>query len=130
MKQPRLTKFVSIPFLVLLGSGAAAGQGVGRDAELFVPPVRPAAEADFFQPAPERVELGRMLFFDKILSGNRNVSCATCHSPLVATTDGLSINIGTGGRGLSVQRDAGTLPLTPIDPVERGQRNLPPAFNL
>jgi len=93
-------------------------------------PVPPARDEDFFRPPPARVELGRMLYFDKLLSGNRNVSCATCHSPLVATTDGLSINVGTGGRGLSVLRDAGTLPLGPLDPVERGQRNMPPVFNL
>ena len=31
---------------------------------------------------PALVDLGRSLFFDKVLSGNRDVSCATCHSPL------------------------------------------------
>ncbi len=45
---------------------------------------------------PALVDLGRALFFDKILSGNRDVSCATCHDPLKATGDGLSLSIGTG----------------------------------
>ena len=45
---------------------------------------------------PALVDLGRALFFDKILSGNRDVSCATCHDPLLDTGDGLSLSIGTG----------------------------------
>src|SRR5262245_13390959 len=45
---------------------------------------------------PAMVELGRLLFFDKILSGNRDVSCASCHSPLLASGDGQSLAVGTG----------------------------------
>ena len=30
---------------------------------------------------PEMVELGKFLFFDKRLSGDGGVSCASCHSP-------------------------------------------------
>ena len=45
---------------------------------------------------PALVDLGRALFFDKILGGNRDVSCATCHDPLLDTGDGLSLSIGTG----------------------------------
>jgi cytochrome c peroxidase len=45
---------------------------------------------------PALVDLGRSLFFDKILSGNRDVSCATCHSPLASSGDGQSLAIGTG----------------------------------
>lgn len=32
---------------------------------------------------PERVELGRLLFWDPILSGQKDVACATCHSSRV-----------------------------------------------
>ena len=46
-------------------------------------------------PDPALVDLGRSLFFDKILSGNRDVSCATCHNPANATGDGLSLALGT-----------------------------------
>ena len=90
----------------------------------------PAADADFHQPSEPAVELGRMLFFDKELSGNRNISCATCHSPVIATVDGLSINVGTGGRGLGILRDAGVFPPTAHDPQSRGARNMTPLFNL
>lgn len=90
----------------------------------------PANDLDFHQPTAQAIELGRMLFFDKELSGNRNISCATCHSPVIATVDGLSINIGTGGRGLGILRDAGLYPATAHDPQSRGARNMTPLFNL
>lgn len=44
-----------------------------------------------------KYELGRMLFFDPILSGNRDVSCATCHSPIMGTSDGMPRSVGTKG---------------------------------
>lgn len=47
-------------------------------------------------PDPALVDLGRSLFFDKILSGNRDVSCASCHDLAHAGSDGLSLAIGTG----------------------------------
>ena len=53
---------------------------------------------------PQKVELGRQLFFDKILSGNLDTSCATCHHPLMRTTDSLPLSIGTGNKGLGPTR--------------------------
>ena len=58
--------------------------------------------------SPELFDLGQSLFFDPILSGNRNISCATCHHPSASTGDGLPVSIGTGGKGLSVQRELGS----------------------
>ena len=49
-------------------------------------------------------ELGRLLFFDPILSGDKNISCATCHHPALAMADGRVLPIGTGGVGLGPQR--------------------------
>ncbi len=40
--------------------------------------------------------LGHRLFFDARLSANGAVSCATCHRPELAFSDGLSIAVGTG----------------------------------
>ncbi|MEE9397642.1 MAG: cytochrome c peroxidase [Methylococcales bacterium] len=40
-------------------------------------------------PTPERVELGKMLFFDPRLSRDKNMSCATCHNPSLGWADGL-----------------------------------------
>jgi cytochrome c peroxidase len=57
---------------------------------------------------PDLVALGRALMFDKVLSGNLDVSCATCHNPAAHTSDGLSLSIGTGGVGTGTGRGLGT----------------------
>ncbi len=58
------------------------------------------------QPMPQppalnvaQVELGRNLFFDKELSGNRDVACATCHHPRFNYGDGLNLSVGVGATG-------------------------------
>lgn len=56
---------------------------------------------------PALVALGRALFFDKILSGNRDIACATCHHPSEALGDGLSLAVGTGGVGAGSARAPG-----------------------
>ena len=59
------------------------------------------------KPAPVRpnlVRLGRMLAFDKILSGNRDISCMTCHLPALGTSDARSLSIGQGATGLGLDR--------------------------
>jgi len=71
----------------------------------------------------DKFKLGRMLFFDKILSGNKNISCATCHNPLTFTGDAISLSVGEGGKGLGTTRNTGTV-------KERVPRNAPALFNL
>jgi cytochrome c peroxidase len=44
-------------------------------------------------------ELGRLLFYDPILSSDRTVACATCHSAVWGLSDGLPFSIGVGGVG-------------------------------
>ncbi len=55
---------------------------------------------------PAKVALGKSLFFDKLLSGNRNISCSTCHTPTAFTGDGLPLAKGQGGEGLGLSRSA------------------------
>lgn len=45
----------------------------------------------------EGVWLGRLLFYDSILSINNNMSCAGCHKQKLSFTDGLSLSIGVHG---------------------------------
>jgi cytochrome c peroxidase len=45
-------------------------------------------------PNAERISLGRTLFFDPRLSGSGFISCATCHNPAMAWSDGLSTGFG------------------------------------
>lgn len=56
---------------------------------------------------PDRVELGRMLFFDKELSGNRDIACATCHHPRAVSGDGLALAVGVAGSGKIPNRRRG-----------------------
>lgn len=53
------------------------------------------------------VDLGRALFFDKELSGNRDVSCGTCHDMAAAGGDAMSLAVGTGGVGTGATRRPG-----------------------
>ncbi|WP_163849748.1 cytochrome-c peroxidase [Pseudooceanicola aestuarii] len=82
--------------------------------------------SDFFPLDPEVVMLGRDLFFDPVLSGNRNIACATCHHPSLASGDGVSLGLGEGGRDLGLNRrlDMATAP------SHRIPRNAPALFNL
>ncbi|MDX1413514.1 MAG: cytochrome c peroxidase [Candidatus Promineifilaceae bacterium] len=74
------------------------------------------------EPDPLKVALGEALFFDKEISGNRDISCATCHHPLLHSADGLPLSFGTGGRGLGTTRLVG-------NGRELIPRNAPEIFN-
>ena len=54
------------------------------------------------------VELGQALFFDKELSGNRDISCGSCHDPENSMIDALTLPVGTGGSGHAANRVLGT----------------------
>ena len=58
---------------------------------------------------PEKIELGKMLFFDPRLSSSWLISCNTCHNVGMAGVDGLETSIGHGWK--------------------RGGRNSPTVFN-
>lgn len=75
---------------------------------------------------PARVELGWLLFYDPILSGNRNISCASCHHPRFGTSDGLSLGVGEGGQQLGPNRQVSEV----NTPEQRIPRNAPALFNL
>ena len=70
--------------------------------------------------------LGRDLFYDPILSGNREVACVTCHHPDLGTSDGLALGIGDGGFGLGTKRQVDPKNV----PEQRIPRNAQSLFNL
>lgn len=57
---------------------------------------------------PEKKELGKMLFYNVMLSGSKTRSCATCHKPEMAFTDGLVKNISLN-RKSQIRRNTPTL---------------------
>lgn len=56
----------------------------------------------------EQAEIGKLLFNDPILSGNNQYSCASCHNPSKAFTDGLAKSLAIDGSN-HVNRNAPTL---------------------
>jgi cytochrome c peroxidase len=63
---------------------------LGLDIAAPVPPDNPLSEA--------RIELGRALFFDPLLSADGTLSCASCHQPGRYFTNGHEQSVGVGGR--------------------------------
>ena len=51
-----------------------------------------------------KADLGRLLFWDPILSGSEDVACATCHHPEFGYAENLDISIGVNGVGLGSAR--------------------------
>ncbi|MEM9394285.1 MAG: cytochrome c peroxidase [Pseudomonadota bacterium] len=104
-----------VALLCLTGSVAAAGA-----------PERLGPE-DFHAFDEKQAKIGQLLFYDKILSGNRNISCGTCHHHDHHGTDALSLGLGEGGQGVGPQRTAGT----GDDRIrKRIPRNAPALWNL
>jgi cytochrome c peroxidase len=57
----------------------------------------------------ERVQLGRLLFFDPVVSGGNDVSCATCHHPDLGFSDGKGLSMGKDGKGIGAERIGGII---------------------
>ena len=99
----------------------------GRKNQKYVRKLRQQLERHDVQPIVEAPEvsdelfdLGEALAFDKLLSGNRNISCMTCHHPNLGSDDDRSLPLGEGGVGLGQTRSGGhVIP-----------RSAPPLFNL
>jgi cytochrome c peroxidase len=130
---------LSIAALVCLAPGL-----VGADPPFGIP----AELIQFVTPkdnpgTPEKIELGRLLFFDKRLSVDNSVSCSTCHDPEKGFTDRLATSKGhrdqvgrrnaptvlnamfldtqfLDGRARTLEEQA-TLPIT--NPIEMGMKN-------
>lgn len=130
------------PFCLLLALAGAAlamprhvqGQDFSPSAPAFPgmePPRAPANNPT----TPERVELGRHLFFDSRLSGPGYMSCGTCHRPELAFSDGRPVAIGITGqyhpRNTPGLANVGYFPvLTWADPAETAleTQSLKPLF--
>lgn len=76
---------------LFFAAALARGQApLGLDAYMAVPADNPLT--------PAKVALGRKLFFDKRLSRDQSIACASCHKAEHAFTDGRSISEGASGR--------------------------------
>jgi parallel beta-helix repeat protein len=93
---------------------ATGGGGLKKD---FPSMVIPADNSTGDPKNEERVALGRLLFFDPILSGANDISCATCHHPDLGFSDGRGLSMGKGAKGLGPERAGGAV-------VKRGAPSL------
>ena len=90
---------VALPVLVQADSSTASASrfeiklpaGISYDLwAYYIPKTNPVTA--------EKVKLGEQLFFDKRLSADGTVSCATCHDPQLAFADGRALAEGISGR--------------------------------
>lgn len=86
-RSPRLTAATAT------GCALACVAALGQTAPLASPSDRGAAVS--------AAALGKLLFFDPRLSGDNKMSCATCHEPEKAFTDGLKTARGAAGKSLN-----------------------------
>lgn len=83
--------FLFLAGILVLGVRCASPSGENMEwKEIPVPEDNPLTEA--------KIAFGKQLFFDKRLSAGNQISCATCHTPEKAFTDGLKISRGVDGR--------------------------------
>ena len=115
-----------------VASWIALTASMGLAAELAIPPEARLEALPARAPEPRdnpataaKVSLGRLLFFDPILSATRDVACATCHHPRFGWGDGRATPIGAGGSGLGPERNF--LAANPLAPL---QRNAPTLLNV
>ena len=90
---------LTLLFLCLFSAAFAHGnpQSKSDDPQVPVglPPIPWLADNAY---SPQRVELGRILFFDGRLSANGVVSCAFCHEPSHAFSGGTALSRGVDGK--------------------------------
>jgi cytochrome c peroxidase len=107
----KLFKFalITVACVSFMGCGGGGG-GVADDTQirdysatftsLPTTPLYPSHNP--FNETKER--LGELLFWDPIISGNKNTSCASCHHPEFGWADGRALSIGSDGIGLGPAR--------------------------
>jgi len=91
----RWTGALIVPVLLLLPTLALGQKGKSKKEPLGLVPIIWPAENPY---SPEKAELGRLLYFDPRLSADGAVSCATCHDPKFAFTDGAPVSTGIKGQ--------------------------------
>jgi len=105
----RFLTAIGLLFLATLVAGCAPQSSAPTVAELDADnPVRPLPEPPLgitstfaeleVPPTPESVRLGRWLYYDKRLSADDTISCATCHLPEHAFSEPTPVSTGIGGQ--------------------------------
>lgn len=131
-----LRKLAVAGFVAALALAAACGDGAGPDGfdddelrqRFALVPLGPVPQPPEGRAPAERIQLGRLLFFDPILGGEKDVSCATCHHPAFAFADGRQFSAGVSGVGLGPDRMLGVSAISG-QPIGATPRNSPTVLN-
>jgi cytochrome c peroxidase len=95
---------VALLVRLVMAAGDVSAADDGHSAALADyrrPSTTPFPDDDPYSKA--KADLGRMLFFDPILSGSGSRSCASCHQPGLSWGDGLPRAIGEGQKPLALR---------------------------
>lgn len=98
MRTQRLHK-LALPIAALaLAAGGALADDLDSYMDMFEPlPHLPPIPADNSM-TPEKIELGKMLFFEPRISASGVISCATCHNPALGWADRIPRATGHDGQ--------------------------------
>ena len=87
----RRNSILAIALTVVFGLSALTH--ISGAAEKKLEPLGPVAVPSDNPQTPEKIELGKQLFFDRRLSGDGTMNCAVCHIPDMAFADGQAISL-------------------------------------
>src|SRR5688572_2251849 len=90
-RPPAAAFLVAVACLTMILAAASISSTAAQAALAALPLDVPAPAENPTTPA--RVALGRLLFWDPVLSGQKDVACATCHHPDLGYSDGLDLSI-------------------------------------
>ncbi len=107
-------RFISTERVCAYGLAGILGVALAQAATLPASVTVPASLLNAYRPPPlppppatalerDRLDLGRKLFFDPILSRGGALSCSTCHNPGLSWTNGLAKAIGNSGASMSLR---------------------------
>ncbi len=86
------------------GAGASSIEPSYSGLQREFPPMNETADNPV---TGEKANLGRLLFFDPVLSANNDIACASCHQPHLGFSDGQAV--ATGANGTALERNTPTL---------------------
>lgn len=87
-------RYVCLSLAVFCAAGSASTAVVAAEPKGLPPVVHPENN----KPTPEKIALGKQLFFDGRLSADNKVSCATCHDPAKGFSNGDQFATGVEGK--------------------------------